>query len=81
LASGAGVATDRAVFEDVGRQTRQLNVTNDIRYARHEKNRNGTNLIYDLKGAQVVLLDAPQASGFSLPGRWQTSVEAAVNAR
>jgi hypothetical protein len=52
--------------------------------------RNETNLIYDLKGAQAVLLDAPRTSGFSdptfglrysgikLPGRWQMSVETAV---
>jgi hypothetical protein len=52
--------------------------------------RNETNLIYDLKGSQVVLLDAPRTSGFmdptfgvryagiKLPGRWQMSVEAAV---
>ena len=49
-----------------------------------------TNLIYDLKGSQVVMLDAPQTSGFmdptfglryagiKLPGRWQMSMEAAV---
>jgi hypothetical protein len=52
--------------------------------------RNETNLIYDLKGSQVVLMDAPRTSGFSdptfglrytgikLPGRWQMSVETAV---
>jgi hypothetical protein len=59
-------------------------------FGRHAVARNETNLIYDLKGAQVVLLDAPQTSGFmdptfglryagfALPGRWQMSVEAAV---
>jgi hypothetical protein len=52
--------------------------------------RNGTHLIYDLKGAQVVLFEAPQSPGFldptfglrytgiKLPGRWQMSVETAV---
>ena len=52
--------------------------------------RNETNLIYDLKGSQVVLLDAPRTSGFmdptfglryagiKLPEPWQMSVEAAV---
>ena len=52
--------------------------------------RNDTNLVYDLKGAQVVLLDAPRTSGFldpvfglrysgiSLPGHWQMSIETAV---
>jgi hypothetical protein len=52
--------------------------------------RNGTNLIYDLKGSQVVLLDAPATNGFMdpvfgvrysgmrLPHRWEMSIEAAV---
>jgi hypothetical protein len=52
--------------------------------------RNGTHLVYDLKGAQVVLFDAPKSpgfldptfglryTGFKLPGRWQMSVETAV---
>lgn len=52
--------------------------------------RNGTHLIYDLKGAQVVLSEAPKSpgfldptfglrySGFKLPGKWQMSVETAV---
>jgi hypothetical protein len=52
--------------------------------------RNGTHLIYDLKGSQVVLSEAPQSPGFldptfglrytgiKLPGRWQMSVETAV---
>ena len=52
--------------------------------------RNQTNLVYDLKGAQVVLLDAPKTQGFMdptfglrytgirLPGRWRMSVETAV---
>ena len=59
-------------------------------FGRHAVSRNETHLIYDLKGAQVVLLDAPTTSGFmdptfglrysgfKLPGRWQMSVEAAV---
>jgi hypothetical protein len=59
-------------------------------FGRHAVARNETNLIYDLKGAQVVLLDAPQTRGFSdptfglrysgikLPGKWQMSVETAV---
>ena len=52
-----------------------------------------THLIYDLKGAQVVLSEAPQSPGFldptfglrysgiSLPGRWQMSVETAMKCR
>jgi hypothetical protein len=52
--------------------------------------RGGTSLIYDLKSARVVLLEAPQPqgfldptvglrySGFKLPGRWQMSVEVAA---
>jgi hypothetical protein len=59
-------------------------------FGRHAVARGGTNLIYDLKGAQVVLLDPPQPEGFldptiglryigiRLPGRWQMSVEAAA---
>jgi len=59
-------------------------------FGRHAVARNETNLVYDLKGAQVVLLDAPETSGFmdptfglrytgfKLPGRWQMSMEAAV---
>ena len=52
--------------------------------------RNETNLILDLKGAQVTLLDAPKTQGFTdpvfglrytgikLPGPWQMSVEVAA---
>ncbi len=52
--------------------------------------RNETNLVYDLKGSQVVVLDAPRTNGFmdptfglryagiKLPGRWEMSVEGAV---
>jgi hypothetical protein len=59
-------------------------------FGRHALARNGTNLIYDLKGAQVVMLDAPRTSGFmdpvfglrysgiDLPKHWQMSLEAAV---
>jgi hypothetical protein len=59
-------------------------------FGRHAAARNQTNLIYDLKGSQAVLMDAPRTSGFSdptfglrytgfkLPGRWQMSVETAV---
>jgi hypothetical protein len=59
-------------------------------FGRHAIARNQTNLIYDLKGSQVVLLDAPKTQGFmdptfglrytgiKLPGRWRMSVEAAV---
>jgi uncharacterized protein DUF3187 len=51
---------------------------------------NGTHLIYDLKGARVVLSEAPKSPGFldptfglrysgiSLPGKWQMSVETAI---
>jgi hypothetical protein len=58
-------------------------------FGRPAVTRNGTNLVYDLEGSQVVMLDAP-ASGFmdptfglrytgiELPGRWQMSVETAV---
>jgi hypothetical protein len=59
-------------------------------FGRHALARGGTNLIYDLKGAQVVLLEAPHPQGFldptlgvryvgiKLPGRWQMSVEASA---
>jgi hypothetical protein len=59
-------------------------------FGRHASARNETNLVYDLKGSQVTLLDAPTTrgfldptfglryAGFNLPGRWQMSVEAAV---
>jgi hypothetical protein len=59
-------------------------------FGRHAIARNETNLIYDLKGSQVTLLDAPKTQGFmdptfglryggfKLPGRWQMSVEMAV---
>lgn len=59
-------------------------------FGRHAVARDGTNLIYDLKGAQVVLTDPPQSqgfldptlglryTGFQLPGRWQMSAEVAA---
>jgi hypothetical protein len=59
-------------------------------FGRHAAARNRANLIYDLKGSQTVLMDAPRTSGFSdptfglrytglkLPGRWQMSVETAI---
>jgi hypothetical protein len=59
-------------------------------FGRHAIARNGTNVVYDLKGAQVVLLEPPRSQGFSdptfglrytginLPGRWQMSVETAA---
>jgi hypothetical protein len=59
-------------------------------FGRHALARGGTNLIYDLKSTQVVLLEPPQSEGFldptlglryigiTLPGRWRMSVEAAV---
>jgi hypothetical protein len=59
-------------------------------FGRHAVARDQTNLIYDLKGSQVVLLDAPKTQGFmdptfglrysgiKLPGRWRMSVETAV---
>jgi hypothetical protein len=59
-------------------------------FGRHAVARGGTNLIYDLKSANVVLLEPPQPQGFldptiglryvgiKLPGRWQMSVEAAA---
>jgi hypothetical protein len=52
--------------------------------------RNRTNLVYDIKGSQVVMLDAPGKSGFmdpvfglrysgiNLPRHWQMSIEAAI---
>lgn len=61
-------------------------------FGRHAIARNGLNLVYDLKGAQVVLSEPPKSaafldptfglrySGISLPGRWQMSVETAVKA-
>jgi len=51
---------------------------------------NGTHLIYDLKGARVVLSEAPKSPGFldptfglrysgiTLPGKWQMSIETAI---
>jgi Protein of unknown function (DUF3187) len=59
-------------------------------FGRHAIERGGTNLIYDLKSSQVVLLEPPQSEGFldptvglrytgiHLPGRWQMSAEIAV---
>ncbi len=59
-------------------------------FGRPALGRNRTHLIYDLKGAQVVLSEPPKSpgfldptfgarySGFKLPGRWEMSVEAAV---
>ena len=59
-------------------------------FGRHAVARNQTNLVYNLKGSQTVLLGGPSTSGFSdptfglryagfkLPGRWQMSVETAV---
>ena len=59
-------------------------------FGRHALARNGTHLIYDLKGAQVVLSEAPKSPGFldptfglrytgiKLPGRWLMSVETAI---
>jgi hypothetical protein len=59
-------------------------------FGRPAAKRNDTNLIYDLKGAQVVLSEAPKSPGFldptfglrytgiKLPGMWQMSVETAV---
>ncbi|HEU4781576.1 MAG TPA: DUF3187 family protein [Steroidobacteraceae bacterium] len=61
-------------------------------FGRPAVTRNGTHMIYDLKGAQVVLFEPPKSPGFldptfglrftgiSLPGRWQMSVETAVKA-
>ena len=59
-------------------------------FGRHAIGRGGTNLIYDLKSGQAVLLDPPEPQGFldptvgvrysgiKLPGPWQMSVEAAA---
>jgi hypothetical protein len=59
-------------------------------FGRHAVARNQTNLVYDLKGSQVVLLDAPRTSGFMDPtfglryagiklgSPWQMSVEVAA---
>jgi hypothetical protein len=59
-------------------------------FGRHAIERDGINLIYDLKGSQVVLLEPPQSQGFldptigmrytgiELPGRWQMSAEIAA---
>ena len=59
-------------------------------FGRHAVARGGTNLIYDLKGAQVVITEPPQSqgfldptfglryAGFKLPGRWQMSAEVAA---
>jgi hypothetical protein len=59
-------------------------------FGRHALARNRTNLLLDLKGAQVTLLDEPDTNGFmdpvfgvryseiGLPRHWQMSVEAAV---
>jgi hypothetical protein len=59
-------------------------------FGRHALARDGINLVYDLKGSQVVLLDPPQPQGFldptiglrytgiKLPGRWQMSAEIAA---
>ncbi len=59
-------------------------------FGRHALARGGTNLIYDLKSAQVVVIEPPQSQGFldptiglryigfKLPGRWQMSAEIAA---
>jgi hypothetical protein len=59
-------------------------------FGRHAIARGGTNLVYDLKSAQVVLLEPPRSqgfldptiglryAGFKLPGRWQMSAEIAA---
>ena len=59
-------------------------------FGRHAIERNGTNLIYDLKSSQSVILDPPQSQGFldptiglrytgiPLPGRWRMSAEIAA---
>lgn len=59
-------------------------------FGRHAVARGGTNLIYDLKGTQVVMVEAPQPQGFldptfglryagiKLPGRWEMSAEIAA---
>jgi hypothetical protein len=58
-------------------------------FGRHALERNGTNLIYDLKNTQAVVLEPPQSQGFldptigvryagiSLPKGWNMSVELA----
>ncbi len=58
-------------------------------FGRHALDRNGTNLIYDLKNTQTVLLDPPQSQGFldptiglrysgiKLPKGWNMSMEVA----
>jgi hypothetical protein len=59
-------------------------------FGRLAAGRNATHLIYDLKGAQVVLSEAPKSPGFldptfglrytgiKLSGKWQMSIETAV---
>ena len=59
-------------------------------FGRHAAARNDVNLVYDLKSSQTVLTNASATSGFSdptfglrytgftLPGRWQMSVETAI---
>lgn len=59
-------------------------------FGRHALARNRTNLVYDLKRTQVVLLGEPHTTGFAdptfglrysgikLPGKWQMSLETAV---
>jgi hypothetical protein len=59
-------------------------------FGRHALDRNGTNLIYDLKTTQVALLDPPQSQGFldptlglryggiQLPHGWAMSMEVAA---
>jgi hypothetical protein len=59
-------------------------------FGRHAVARGGTNLIYDLKGTQAVMTEAPQPQGFldptiglryagiKLPGRWEMSAEIAA---
>lgn len=59
-------------------------------FGRHALERNGTNLIYDLKNTQTVLLDPPQSqgfldptfglryAGFGLPKGWNMSMEVAA---
>ncbi|HUQ08733.1 MAG TPA: DUF3187 family protein [Steroidobacteraceae bacterium] len=59
-------------------------------FGRHAVARGGTTLLYDLKGAQVVMSELPRPQGFldptvglrytgiKLPGRWQMSAEIAA---
>jgi hypothetical protein len=59
-------------------------------FGRHALERNGTNLIYDLRTAQVVMIEPPQAQGFldptlglryagiELPRGWDMSLEVAA---